>query len=67
MAKINENTTVEKALEKKGAERILKKHKFPCLGCPMAQMEMKSLKLGQVCDMYGLNKERLLKDLNEQK
>ena len=67
MAKIDEKTTVAKVLEKKGAENILKKHKFPCLGCPMAQMEMKTLKLGQVCDMYNLEKKKILKELNELK
>ena len=67
MAKIDENSTVEKVLEKEGTEKVLAKHNFPCLGCPMAQMEMKTLKLGQVCDMYNLDKEKLLKELNELK
>lgn len=67
MVKIDEKTTIAKVLEKKGAAEILTKHQFPCLGCPMAQMEMQTLKVGQVCDMYGLEKEKLLKELNELK
>jgi hypothetical protein len=67
MAKIEENTTVAKVLEKKGAAEVLTKHQFPCLGCPMAQMEMNTLKLGQVCDMYGIDKKKLMGDLNKLK
>jgi len=33
------------------------------LGCAMAQMEMDSLKLGDICNMYGLDK--MLKELNK--
>ena len=67
MTRIDENTTVAKVLEKKGAENILKKHNFPCLGCPMARYEIDSLKLGEVCNMYGINTKKLLKELNELK
>jgi len=30
----------------------------------MAQMEMSSLKLGDICSMYGLDLNKLLKELN---
>ncbi len=67
MTKIDEKTTVAKVLEKKGAENILKKHNFPCLGCPMARYEIDSLKLGEVCKMYGIDTKKLLKELNKLK
>jgi hypothetical protein len=65
MKKIDENSTVADVLEIEGAAEILAKNQFPCVTCPMAQMEMDSLKLGQVCNMYGLDCKKLLKDLEK--
>jgi len=62
---INKNTTLEKILEKFGAEEILAKHGIPCIGCPMAKFEMTELKIGEVCKTYGINVKKLLKDLNK--
>jgi len=61
--KITKNTTLAKVLEIKGAEKILLKYEMPCLHCPMAQMEMASLKLGDICNMYGIDLDKLLKEL----
>ena len=63
--KINKTTTLEKVLKIKGAEKVLSKYNFPCLTCPMAQMEMNSLKLGDICNMYGIDLEKVLKELNK--
>ncbi len=63
--KITKNTTLEKILEKKGADKILQKHKLPCLSCPMASAEMKFLKIGDVAKMYGLDLDKILEDLNK--
>ena len=63
--KITKDTTLAKALEIRGAEKILSKFEMPCLGCPMAQMEMDSLKLGDICSMYGIDLSKLLKELND--
>lgn len=63
--KITKTTTLEKVLKIKGAEKVLSKYNFPCLTCPMAQMEMNSLKLGDICSMYGIDLEKVLKDLNK--
>ena len=52
--KFTKNTTLAAALKVKGAEKILSKHNFPCLTCPMAQMEMNELKLGDICNMYNI-------------
>jgi len=63
--KIIAKTTLDKILELKGAEEILAKHNLPCLNCPFAQAEMKQLQIGQVSQAYGINLEKLLKDLNK--
>ena len=63
--KITKGTTLAKVLEINGAEKVLSRFQIPCLGCPMAQMEMDTLKLGDICGMYGLNIEKLLKGLNK--
>ena len=63
--KITKATTLEKIIEKKGADEILIKNGVPCLSCPMSQFEIDKLKIGEVCKMYGLNLEKILKDLNK--
>ena len=63
--KIDENTTLAEILQYPELEKILMKYNLPCLSCPFAKMEMENLKIGQVCRMYGINIERLLKELNE--
>lgn len=67
MPKITKDTTLSGILDISGAEEILAKHKVPCLTCPMAKFEMQQLKLGDVCKMYGISAEGLLKDLNKEK
>lgn len=65
MKKITQKTTLAKIMEKRGAEEILVKYGVPCLSCPMASFEIEKLKIGEVCKMYGLNLEKILKDLNK--
>jgi len=62
---ITENTTLAEILEKPELVKILAKYNLPCLTCPFAKMEMENLKIGQVCQMYDINAEKLLKELNE--
>lgn len=62
--KFNKNTTLVEVLKKPGAEKILLKHRLPCLSCPFAESEMEHLKLAEICKMYGINLQALLKDLN---
>ncbi len=59
-----EKSTLEEILEFSGAEDVLLKYDVPCLGCPMARLEMQDLNIGQICATYGINLEGLLKDLN---
>ena len=62
---ITEKTTLADILALAGAEVILSKYKVPCLTCPMAQYEMQSLTLGDICKMYGIDLKKLLADLNK--
>jgi len=61
--KITEETTLAKILDIPKAEDILAKHGVPCVSCPHAKIEMDKLKLGEICQMYGLDLDKLLKDL----
>lgn len=62
--KITENTTLAEILEKPELVKILAKYNLPCLNCSMAKFEIENLKIGEVCKMYNIDVENLLKDLN---
>lgn len=61
----DKNTTLAEILKKKGAEKILAKYNLPCLTCPFASAEMEKLKIGKICEMYGIDIDNLLTDLNK--
>lgn len=63
--KITKDTTLADILKYPKAEKILSKHNLPCLHCPMAAQEMSMLKIGDVAGMYGIDIDKLLKDLNK--
>ena len=63
--KITLQTPMDQILTTESAREVLAQHKVPCLGCPMAQMEMQSLKIGDVCKIYGIDAKKLLADLNK--
>jgi len=65
MKKIAKDTTLSELLGDSKAERVLAKHRLPCLTCPFAASEMEHLKIGEICKMYGIDIKKLLKDLNE--
>ena len=64
-AKITKDTTLGEILKRQGAGEILEKHNTPCLHCPMAAYEMGTLKVGEMAKAYGIEIEKLLKELNE--
>jgi len=64
MPKITKETTLAEILKLPEAEKILAKYNLPCLSCPFANLEMENLKIGQICEMYGIDIEKLLKELN---
>jgi len=64
----HEETTLEEILKSspKNVE-ILVKHGVPCPTCPFAKNEMGKLKIGQICQLYGINLKSLLRELNKKK
>ena len=65
MKKITKDTSLAEVLEHSDAEKILAKHNVPCLTCPFAKMEMDKLKIGQICKIYRIDINKLLKELNK--
>ncbi len=63
--KITSKISLSQILKYPGAEEILAKYKLPCLWCPLAKFEMENLALGEICKMYNINLEKLLKELNK--
>jgi hypothetical protein len=61
---VTKDTTLAQALRIKGAGEVLTGFRMPCMGCPMAAMEMEKLKLGDICAMYGLDFKGILSKLN---
>lgn len=57
------NTLAEIIQDPKNQEILAQNH-VPCLSCPMAGLEMPTLTLGQVCEMYGLELDKILEQLN---
>jgi len=62
MLKITKDTTLAEVLKYPQAEKILAKYNLPCLSCPMAKFEIENLTLCQVCKMYRIDLENLLKE-----
>lgn len=65
MKKTTEKTTLKEIMELDSGEDILHKHGVPCVTCPMAKFEIDKLEIGQVCQIYHLPLEKILKDLNK--
>ena len=63
--KITKDTSLSEILSLAGAKKILAKYHLPCLTCPFAQIEMEELKIGKVCEMYKIDLEGLLEELNK--
>lgn len=61
------NSTLEEMLKHPKASEILEKYNVPCMGCAFARFEMSELKLGNICEMYGLDLDGILKALNGEK
>jgi len=64
IGKIDKDNTLEEILTIEGAEKILIKYNLPCLSCPMAAFEIKSLKLGDVCETYGIDSKKVIDEIN---
>lgn len=62
--KITGDTILAEILKIEGTEEILTKYRVPCVGCAFAEQELDKLKIGDVCGMYGIDSEKLIKELN---
>jgi hypothetical protein len=65
MEKITEKTALSEILKNPKLVEILEKYNFPCLACPFAKMEIENLEIGKVCDLYGIEIKKVLKELNK--
>lgn len=65
--RFDENSTIKEILESKRGFEVLIKYNVPCLGCPMASLEISRLKLGEVARVYGLDLKKILKELNSER
>jgi hybrid cluster-associated redox disulfide protein len=65
MARITEDTTLTEVLEHPKAKEVLEKYNLPCLQCPFAEIEAEEIKIGQICQQYGIETKKLLKELND--
>ena len=63
--KITKKTKLSKIIDKKKAEKILRKYDFPCLSCPFARYEMEELEIGNICEIYDINGKKLIEELNK--
>jgi len=63
--KITKKTKLSKVIDEKKFAKILEKYEFPCISCPFARMEMENLDLGSICEMYDVDANSLIKELNE--
>ena len=64
--KITKKTKLSKIIDEKKVTKILEKYEFPCISCPFARMEMENLDLGSICEMYDIDANSLIKELNEE-
>jgi len=63
--KYTAKTSLKDIYDKKDGEQILANNGVPCVSCPMAAMEITKLEIGQVCEIYGLDLDKILTDLNK--
>ena len=63
--KITKKTKLSKIIDEKKFNKILEKYELPCISCPFAKMEMENLDIGTICQMYGIDANALIKELNQ--
>ncbi len=61
----DKNTTLAQLLKDPKSKKILAEYNLPCLTCSFAGVEMEELKIGKICEMYGIKIDNLLKELNK--
>ena len=63
--KYTENTKLSEVLSSPETSKIIEKYKLPCLHCAMAAYESEMLTLGMISKTYGIDIDKLLKELNK--
>jgi len=59
------NTKLSEVLSSPETSKIIAKYKLPCLHCALAAYEAEILTLGMISKTYGIDIDKLLKELNE--
>jgi len=62
---ITKDSTLGEILKYPKTKIVLAEFNIPCLTCPMAAAEMNKLKIGDICETYGIDSEKLIRKLNE--
>jgi len=65
VSKIGENTKLVEIIRNEKMRKILEKHGIPCVGCPFFVFEAERLTLKEVCEVYKVDTEKLIKELNK--
>lgn len=65
MANFKKDTILKDILKDPKIRNVLKKYNLPCLACPFARFEINKLTIGEICDIYGIDANKLLKELNK--
>ena len=64
MDKITKKSTLKEILSLKNGAQVLADFDVPCMGCAFARFEMDKLTLADICQMYDLDLDGILKKLN---
>jgi len=65
MAKFTKDSKLSEIIEADKGREILMKFGVPCPTCPFFASEAEKLTIGDVCNMYGIDLEKLLEELNK--
>ncbi len=61
------DTKLRELLDNEETKVILTDSGVPCASCPFARMELDILTLGEICESYDIDLEKLLGNLNKMK
>jgi len=65
MAKFNKDSKLSEIIASEKGRQILMEFGVPCPTCPFFAAEAEKLTIGDVCNMYGIDVEKLLEALNK--
>ena len=65
LKEVTKDTFLIEVLEDDKTKKVLEKYQLPCLSCPLASLRLGSLKIGEFCEIYQIDLENLLEELNQ--